>query len=185
MIAYQSRRWQQQLERNGTNVSGSLEADVPKDETTQDQLAAQTENTDISSAIPAPGKSEQAQDTGDMLDIADIPTVDIPSANDVEEIPPPPPQAESPATSEEASSSGENVGVASDEQDEVKKAGETEAAGANSEEEKSETMQEPSDQHETTAPTNGFPVLSIGEKMLDRYEITQVLIESARSMFTR
>src|SRR5438094_4421723 len=94
MIAYQSRRWQQQLERNGTYVPGSQEAGAPKGDTTPDQFAAQKESADISSAIPATGRSEQTQDTGDV-DIADAPTVlDILPANDIEEIPPPPPQAE-------------------------------------------------------------------------------------------
>ena len=179
MIAYQSRRWQQQLERNGTYVSGSQEADATKGDTTPDQFAAQKESADISSAVPASGKSEQAQDTGDV-DIAEVPTVvDIPSAYDVEEIPPPP-QAESSATSEESISSGKKVDAESDEIEEGKKADETEAAEVTSEEEKSETMQEPSDQHETTASTNGFPILSIGEQILNRYEITQVLSDSAQ-----
>jgi serine/threonine protein phosphatase PrpC len=72
------------------------------------------------------------------------------------------------------------VDAESDEIDEVKKASETEAAEVTSEEEKSETMQESSDQQETTASTNGFPILPIGEQLLDRYEITQVLSESAQ-----
>jgi serine/threonine protein phosphatase PrpC len=70
------------------------------------------------------------------------------------------------------------VDAESNETDEEKKAGETEAAEVASEEEKSEAMQEPSDQHETIASTNGFPILSIGEKILDRYEIAQILNES-------
>jgi serine/threonine protein phosphatase PrpC len=181
MIAYQSRRWQQQLERNRTYLPGFQEADAPNGETTPDQFAAQMENVDISSAIPAPGTSEQSQDSGDTVDIADVPAiVDIPAAYDVEDIPPPPPQAESPATPEESIASGERVDAEIDEIDEVKKAGETEAAEVTSEEEKSETMQEPSDQHETTASTNGFPILPTGEQILDRYEITQVLNESAQ-----
>ena len=180
MIAYQSRRWQQQLNRNGTYVPGSQEADVTKDNTTPDQFAAQKESADIVSAIPSPANSEQAQGTGDV-DIADVPTaVDIPSAFDVEEIPPPPPQAESSATSEESISSGEKVDAESDEIEEGNKSDETEVAEVTSEEEKSETMQEPSDQHETTASTNGFPILSIGEQLLNRYEITQVLSDSAQ-----
>src|SRR5205807_9337292 len=98
----------------------------------------------------------------------------------IEEIPPPPPQAELSATSEESISTDERVDAESDVIDEGEKADETEAAEITSEEEKSETMQEPSDQHETTASTNGFPILSIGEQILDRYEITQVLHESAQ-----
>src|ERR1700687_5485394 len=64
MIAYQSRRWQQQLERNGTNVPDTIEADVSKGDSTPDQSAAQKESADILSAIPASGNSEQAQATG-------------------------------------------------------------------------------------------------------------------------
>jgi serine/threonine protein phosphatase PrpC len=180
MIAYQSRRWQQQLERNGTYVTGSQETGAPKSETVPDQIAGHMENATNSSTLSAPGRSEQAQDTGDTVDMADMPTVsDLPAAYDVEEIPPPPPQAETSATSEESISSDERVDAESDERDEVKKVNETEAAEVTSEEEKSETMQEPSDQQETTASTNGFPILSIGEQLLDRYEITQVISESA------
>jgi serine/threonine protein phosphatase PrpC/rRNA maturation endonuclease Nob1 len=181
MIAYQSRRWQQQLERNGTYVTGSQETGAPKSETVPDQIAGHMENATNSSTISAPGRSEQAQDTGDTVAMDDIPTVsDLPAAYDVEEIPPPPPQAETSATSEESISSDERVDAESDKRDEVKKVSETEAAEVTSEEEKSETMQEPSDQQETTASTNGFPILSIGEQLLDRYEITQVLSESAQ-----
>src|SRR2546421_4240546 len=112
MIAYQSRRWQQQLERNGTYIPASKEADTPKDETTPDQFAAQMDNVDISSVKPVPGTSEQSQDIGDTVDSADVPTVvDVPPAYDFEEIPPPPPEADSSATStsEESITSGERV----------------------------------------------------------------------------
>jgi serine/threonine protein phosphatase PrpC len=131
--------------------------------------------------VPAP--FDQSQGTGDRVDIANAPTVtDLPAAYDFEDIPPPPPppQTESSATSEESIASGETVDAEIDETNEVKEAGETEAAEITSEEEKSESMQEPSDQQETAASTNGFPILSIGEQMLDRYEITQVLSESAQ-----
>jgi serine/threonine protein phosphatase PrpC len=179
MIAYQSRRWQQQLERNGTYVSDSQETDEPEGGTTPDQLTTQKENDDTSSAQPAPVTPEQALETGETVDVADVPTiVNIPSANEVEEIPPPPLQTELSATSEESITSDEGVDVESDETDEGKKAGETEAAEVASEEEKSEAMQESSDHHETVASTNGFPILTIGEQILDRYEITQILNES-------
>ncbi len=178
MIAYQSRRWQQQLERNATYVPDFQEADASKGEITPDQVAMQKGNADASSSTPATDKSEQAQDSGDTLDIADMPTmVEIPPSSDVEEIPPPP-QAESSATSEESISPGESGIAESGEIDEEKKAGETEVVEVTSEEEKSETMQEPSEQQETTASTNGFPILSVGEQILDRFEITHVLSES-------
>jgi serine/threonine protein phosphatase PrpC len=183
MIAYHNRRWQQQLERNGTYFAGSRESDSPEDETPRGQSTAQMDNVDISSVIPVPSTSEQSQDTGETVDTANAPTaVDLSVANDFEDIPPSPSpsQAESSATSGESITSAESVDTEIDETNEVNKAGETEAAEITSEEEKSETMQEPSDQHETTASTNGFPILSIGEQMLDRYEITQVLSESAQ-----
>jgi serine/threonine protein phosphatase PrpC len=183
MIAYHNRRWQQQLERNGTYFAGSRESDAPESETSRDQSTAQMDNVDISSVIPVPSTSEQSQDTGETVDIANAPNaVDLSVANDFGDIPPSPspPQAESSATSEESIASGERVATEIDETNEVNKAAETEAAEITSEEEKSETMQEPTDQHETTASTNSFPILSIGEQMLDRYEITQVLSESAQ-----
>src|SRR5438876_2242782 len=182
MIAYHNRRWQQQLERKATYFSGAMEADAPKNEATPDQFAAQMDNVDISSVKPMPTTSEKSLDIGDKVDSADVPTLaDIPAAYNFEEIPSPPPQDESSATSEESITSGERgVDAEIGEIDEGEKADETEAAEVTSEEEKSETMQEPSDQHETTASTNGFPILSIGEQMLDRYEITQVLSDSAQ-----
>src|SRR6266516_1843245 len=75
MIAYQTRRWQRQLERNGTYFSGAMEADTPKNETIPDQFASQKDSVDNSSVIPMPGTSEQSQDSGDRVDISDVPTV--------------------------------------------------------------------------------------------------------------
>lgn len=181
MIAYQSRRWQQQLERNGAYAQGSQEGDAPQGETTPGHIASQTENVDISSVNPSPGASEQLQDTENRGDSVDMPKeVDIAAADDVEEIPTPPPLAESSVASEESNVSGDRVDAGNGEIDEVKKAGELEAVDVTSEEEKSKTMQEPSDQHETIASSNGFPTLPVGELLLDRYEITQVLNESAQ-----
>ena len=54
MIAYQSKRWQEQLERNGSYVPDSQQADVHKEETIPDQTAEQNENADISSANTDP-----------------------------------------------------------------------------------------------------------------------------------
>ncbi len=186
MIAYQSRRWQQQVEQNGTYTAGSQDANGSKNETVPDQPATHPdqpathkENADISSATPIPDRSEQAQNAGDTVEIADVPTiVEIPSAYEVEGIPPP--QTESPATSEESVPPDVSVNAEGDEIDRVKKEDETEAVEVTSEEEKSETMQEPSDQHETSASSNSFPILPIGEQIHNRYEITQVLSESAQ-----
>ena len=180
MIAYQSKRWQEQLERNGSYVPDSQQADVHKEETIPDQTAEQNENADISSANTTPVSSEQAQDFDNTLEVADVPTiVDIPSAYEVEEIPPPPPPTELSASTEESVPSSESVDAESVEVDQGKNADETEAVEGTSEE-KSETMQEPSDQHETTASSNSFPILSIGQQILDRYEIMQVLSDNSQ-----
>jgi serine/threonine protein phosphatase PrpC len=66
----------------------------------------------------------------------------------------------------------------SDETAETDNTGKTEAAEVASEQEKSEAMQEPLDQPDTAASTNGFPLLTIGTHLLERYEITQVISES-------
>jgi serine/threonine protein phosphatase PrpC len=192
MIAYQSRRWQQQMERNGTNSGDPLEA-----ETSRDQFVAQQENTGGASANPAAGITEHVQATDNTVDVADMPTVEIsdmpavdisPTAED-KEIPSPPPQADVSPTSEQSTSPGESAVVANEEGQEQQVAQDSEAAQsipqeekieATSQEEKSETMQEPSDQQESTASTNSFPILSVGDQILERYEITQVLSEDAQ-----
>ena len=180
MIAYQSKRWQEQLERNGTYVSDSQHTDVPKEETTPDQTIEQNENVDISSAKTAPVSLEQAQGTENTLDLADVPTVvDIPSAFEFEEIPPPPPPLESSEHTEESVPSGEGVIAESVKVDHREITNETEI-GEGTSEEKSETMQEPSDQHEITASSNSFPILSIGQQILNRYEIMQVLSDNSQ-----
>jgi len=180
MIAYQSKRWQEQLERNGSYVPDSQHTDVPKDETIPDQASEQNDSVDISSANTTPVSPEKAQSTDHTQDIADVPTIlNIPSAYEVEEIPPPPPPTESSTNTEESIPSGESVDAKSIEVDQGKKADETEVVEETSEE-KSETMQESSDQHEITASSNSFPILSIGQQILDRYEIIQVLSDNAQ-----
>ena len=180
MIAYQSKRWQEQLERNGTYVPDSQNTDVPKGETIPDQAVEHNESVDISSAKTVPVSSEQAQGTENRMDIADVPTVeDIPSEYEVEEIPPPPPPTETSANTEESVPLGESAEAESDEVDQENKADETEAVEGTSEE-KSETMQEPADQQETTESSDSFPILSIGQQILNRYEIMQVLSDNSR-----
>jgi hypothetical protein len=63
MIAYQSRRWQQQLERNGTHLAGTLESDVPEGETPRGQSTTQMDNADSSSVLPVSAPIEQSLDT--------------------------------------------------------------------------------------------------------------------------
>jgi serine/threonine protein phosphatase PrpC len=193
MMAYHSRRWQQQFERNGAPLAGAHDVDVLgtgalEGEIPQGQSTAPMDIADIPTAIPMPSSSEQSQ-AADTMDIADTPTAaDLPIANDFEDIPPPPPppQAEASETPTETTGTGEEMGIGheesgpylSDETAERDKTGETEAAEGASELEKSEIMQVPSDQPDTAASTSGFPLLTIGTHMLERYEITQVISES-------
>src|SRR6266487_1826667 len=192
MIAYHSRRWQQQFERNGAPERGTHDMDTKGTgaqvgEMPQDQSKAPMDIADIPRVIPLPASSEQSQ-AADIVDITDTPPVmDIPKANDFEDIPPPPapPQAESSATPRETTATGEAIGMGheesnpypGDETAEITNTEKTEAAEVASEQEKSETMQRPSDQPDAAAPTSNFPLLTIGTHMLERYEITQVISE--------
>jgi serine/threonine protein phosphatase PrpC len=183
MMAYHSRLWQEQLERNGTHLAGAQEANTMEGETTRGQSTSHIENADISSAIAVPIPYEPLRSTGEKGDRADASSAaDLPLANDVEDIssPPPPPQADVSATSDVSIAPGQMVEAGINKTNEVIKTDDTESVLITSEEEKSEAMQEPSDQQETTAPANNFPILSIGERMLDRYEIIQVINESAQ-----
>lgn len=191
MIAYHSRRWQQEFERNGTPLSGARDGDAMANdaqvgEMPQGQSSAPMDIADIPTIIPLPAASEQSQ-AADIVDITDRPTVmDIPIANEVEDILPPPPQVEASATHTETTVTGEATAVGDEESGsspghetaEIDNTGKTEAAEVASEQEKSEAMQEPSDQPDTAASTTGFPLLTIGTRMLERYEITQVISES-------
>jgi serine/threonine protein phosphatase PrpC len=191
MIAYHSRRWQQELARNvGAPLAGPRDASVQdvgtlEEDMSQGQSLVQTDIADIPTAQPQPLPSsfEQSHIAAGTVDIADVPTAsDLPTANGLEAIPPPPPppQAEVPATSTETTGTGEAKGAEFDETAETKKADETEAAEVASDQEKSEAMQVPSDQPDTAALTNGFPLIPIGTNVLGRYEITQVVSESAQ-----
>ena len=194
MIAYHSRRWQQQSERNGAPLDGAHDMDILGTHASegvmpQDQSLAPMDIADVPTATPIPSSSEQPQTAG-TVDIADVPTAaDLPVVEDVEEIPPPPPppQAEASETPTETTVKGEEMGIGqeesspfpNDETAEKDKTGETEVAEGASELEKSEAMQVPSDQPGTAASTSGFPLLTIGTHMLERYEITQVISESS------
>jgi serine/threonine protein phosphatase PrpC len=195
MMAYHSRLWQQQSERNGAPLVGAHDGDVlgtgsQEGVIPQSQSTAPMDIADIPTAIPIPSSSEQSQ-AADTMDIADAPTAaDLPVVDDVEDIPPPPPppQAEASETLTGTTGSEEETGIgheepghyASDETAEMDKRDEAKVAEVASELEKSEAMQVPSEQPETAASTSGFPLLTIGTHMLERYEITQVISESPR-----
>ncbi len=139
MIAYHTRRWQQELEQEQQSVQTT---------TAEDQAAPTTDGSS-----PARNEQSEAVDT----------------AGAAEAIPPPPPQV-----SEEMPGTNGSI------HEEKAVLSETEVTEKALEQEKSEAMQLPSEQPDTTAPANEFPVLPVGTSMLGRYEITQVTSESQR-----
>jgi serine/threonine protein phosphatase PrpC len=175
MIAYHSRRWQQELERNvGTPSEDTLQETAPKD-----QSAVHADIADMPTAWSLPPLHEQPQAASDTPDVADAPTIsNLPTSNDYETIPPSPPQAEVTATPSETAGTDEEINADKDKIVETHEATETETTEVASGLEKSEAMQIPADQPDTAESTNGFQVLSIGTNMLGRYEITQVISEN-------
>ena len=193
MMAYHSRLWQQQFEQNGAPLASAhdgavLGTGVQEGVVAQSQSTAPMDIADVPTATPVPSLSEQPQ-AADTMDIADVPTAaDLPVIDDVEDIPPPPPppQAEASGTSTETTGKGEEMSseheessqYPSNETAEIDKTGETGGAEGASELEKSEATQVSSNQPGTAASTSGFPLLPIGTRLLERYEITQVTSES-------
>jgi serine/threonine protein phosphatase PrpC len=154
MMAYHSRRWQEEMEREQQSLQ-KIGA--------EDQAATHTDITDMPTR---PVWSEQAQGA---VDVAEAPTVEMdPTASNDKETIPPPPQAEMP---------GINGSVSAGHEESVETS-ETEAAEVAHEQEESEGMQIPPDQPDAAAAANGFPVLPVGTHKLERYEVTQVISDS-------
>src|SRR6266567_1687028 len=150
MMAYHSRRWQQEEEREqaATGI-----ADMP---------------TLISTPGPADSQGQQAQD------IADMPTVlDSPPASGDEAIPPPP---SPPATSDEGDMP--LASTEKDQVIETSTVATSDVAHSTTEEEASESMQPSSDQPDTAKAAADFSTLAVGATVVGRYEITQVVSES-------
>lgn len=173
MMAYHSWRWQQELEREQQNVQTTIP---------EGRSAVQTDIADMPTAWSLPSLSEQSQATAGTTGIKDVPTVSNRAVSSDNEVipPPPPPQAEVTTTPSETASADEAMNADHNETGKTDEAGETEATEVAPEQEKSGTMQIPSDQPGTAASTNGFPVLSVGTNMLGRYEITQVISENSQ-----
>jgi len=142
MMAYHSRRWQQEEEREqaATGI-----ADMP---------------TLISTPDLADSQGQQAQDVADMPTALDSPT--------------PPPAA---------SDEGDMPLASSTEKDQVVDTSAVatgDVANSTTEEEASESMQPSSDQPDTTEASADFSTLAVGATVVGRYEITQVVSESAQ-----
>jgi serine/threonine protein phosphatase PrpC len=174
MMAYHSRRWQQELERDQQNAQTTMP---------EGQSGMQTDIADMPTAWILPSLSEQSQATAGTTHSAEVSAasnVPVSSGNEVISSPPPPPQAEVSATPSKTASVDEAMSAEHNGTSKTDEASETEATEVAPEQEKGETMQTPSDQPDTAAATNGFPVLSIGTNMLGRYEITQVISENSQ-----
>ncbi len=161
MMAYHSRRWQQEIERG----QQSLHAAMP-----EDQSAVHTDIVDVPTAAWSYYKQSQA--------IADQPTA-LMNPQDSNNNAPilPPPQTEAPAAPSETPGS---ITAGQDETAQKAETVETAATEVAPGQEKSEAMQTPSDQPDAAASTDGFQVLPVGTSMLGRYEITQIISEDPR-----
>ncbi len=146
MMAYHSRRWQQEIEQEQQSVQTTV---------AEDEAATPTKTTDGSS--PAHDEQSTAVDTAGA-----------PASNNEETTPPA-------QVSEEMPGTNGSISAGHEEKTELS---ETEGTEMAPEQEKSEATQIPSEQADTTAPANEFPVLAVGTSMLGRYEITQVTSES-------
>jgi len=125
----------------------------------QEQQSVQTTTAEDQTAPTTDGSSPARNEQSEAVD----------TAGAAEAIPPPPPQV-----SEEMPGTNGSI------HEEKAALSETEVTEKAPEQEKSEAMQLPSEQPDTTAPANKFPVLPVGTSMLGRYEITQVTSESQR-----
>src|SRR5258708_4417430 len=125
----------------------------------QEQQSVQTTTAEDQAAPTTDGSSPARNEQSEAVD----------TAGAAEAIPPPPPQV-----------SEEMPGINGSIHEEKAELSETEVTEKAPEQEKSEAMQLPSEQPDTTAPANEFPVLPVGTSMLGRYEITQVTSESQR-----
>lgn len=184
MIAYHSRRWQQELEREQQSTQATM---------LESQSAAQSDIADMPTVWPFPLPDEQAQAPAptSTTEMADVPAVSNPATSSDDEAIPPPPlsQAEVPATPPETTGTGEVVTASNNDYNGAIGTGKTGEAGkaveagtteVAPEQEKSEAMQTPSDQSDTTATasTDSFSLLSTGTNVLGRYEVTQVISEN-------
>lgn len=198
MLAYQTRRWQQELERQ---QGGSGEHGIP------DIAEAPTLLIKPTSETPVPPAHEQ-----EARDIAAMPTIAMPrdvqgeqktQVNHAPIAPPPPPEAPVPPTNEQGAASPQQE----EEEEPIQEAGaaktqattsatvaETSASGENTpatleEEDVMEQELPPTTdqteqdqaaqpvQADQEAQDDAFPVLAVGTTVAGRYEVTQVISE--------
>ncbi|GAC1628634.1 MAG: hypothetical protein NVS4B7_17670 [Ktedonobacteraceae bacterium] len=191
MVEYHNRRWQQELEREQASPQSTTEQN-------QDQAASNQADQQTLSSPPAPSTGSPGNEPAQ--DIADMPTVlfdPYTNSGPVPIPPPPPPMSteEAAATAQSATSAEESTPTPPElEAAETTAAtnghtvpvstGETSpehAATTNAEKEGDGVAQTPSDQLDETGatPPADFPVLTVGTILHERYEIAQVVSESA------
>ena len=185
MLEFHNRRWQQESEREQTTATEKNHATASNEEDIPTQLS-----TSAPGALPAGDEAAP--------DIADMPTLlfNLSTDSDHVSIPPPPPEiadaAAQPVELPEAETTETTEAVQTVETAKAAGAVETkqeQPAGAATEETKQEqtattkkeengVTQTPSDQLDQ-APAADFPVLAIGTIVHERYEVAQVISESA------
>ena len=201
MLEIHSRRWQQELEREQTTATEQNDTTASDEEDIPTQLS-----TSAPAALPV-GDAQETQAALDIADMPTL-LINPSAGSEVIPIPPPPPStdAAAPAPMPEASvdepapevADAASTPVEMPETKSPEEAGVTGAietnqeqpAGTATEETKQEqtatitkkeengVTQTPSDQLEQ-APAADFPVLAVGTIVHERYEVVQVISESA------
>lgn len=167
MIAYHSRRWQQEMEQ--------------EQDTSREQGQAATDIADMPTLMstPAPTENQNEQDIASMPTVLMTPATGEDQATMIWPAPPSSPLAAEGDTSPaptEMSQVADTTGDATAEKtsEEVQPVG----VMAPATEEVSEEMQPPTDQSDAASSAGDFPTLAVGTTVVERYEVTQVVSES-------
>jgi serine/threonine protein phosphatase PrpC len=169
MMAYHSRRWQQEMEQ--------------EQDTSQERGQAATDIADmptmLSTPAPTESQNEQAQDITDIPTMLMTPAASEDEAATVSPAPLSPPLAAGGDISPAPTETSQEVNTPSDAtaektSEEVRPA----EVMASAIEEVSEEMQPPTDQSDAARSAGDFPTLAVGTTVVERYEVTQVVSES-------
>jgi len=169
MIAYHSRRWQQEIEQ--------------EQDTSQEAEQAATDiagmPTLMSTPAPADKQNEQAQDISGTPTVPMTPAASEEKTTVISPIPPSSPLAAKGDTSSAPTEMNQvadtTSGATAEKTSKEVQSAEVMAPIA---EEASEEMQLPTDQSDGARPAGDFPTLVVGTTVVERYEVTQIVSES-------
>ncbi len=181
MIAYHTRRWQQDAEREQAQGETTTAENPPAGDSAG--IPAPPSSTAPAAQEPSPVPATPSPEPESPPAIADMPTVVMAPVYDEEEeatsIAPPPPPFEPAAAHEEIPPPppppAEHEEVHPDTPTSTEPGATIAATPASSEKEGTVTQTTP----EQPASTGDFPVLAVGSTLLGRYEVTSVLSEGA------